>query len=71
MRLDQWRIEQGLNIQQLADRIPTTHTAAWRYCRGIRVPNRATMPAIYRVTAGQVQPNDFYDLPQLSEGVGA
>lgn len=65
MTLDDWRIRQGLSVQQLANRIRTTHQSALRYCNGQRVPRAAIMPRIYRITGGAVQPNDFYRLPRL------
>jgi len=33
-----------------------------KYKMGIRIPKADAMKTIYRVTEGQVQPNDFYEL---------
>jgi DNA-binding transcriptional regulator YdaS (Cro superfamily) len=33
-----------------------------KYKMGIRIPKPEAMEVIYRVTEGQVQPNDFYGL---------
>jgi DNA-binding transcriptional regulator YdaS (Cro superfamily) len=33
-----------------------------KYKMGIRIPKPEAMEVIYRVTDGQVQPNDFYGL---------
>ena len=64
MTLDQWRREQNLNYQKTAERLAVAHEVARRYCKG-RVPAPAAVVRIYVVTGGAVEPNDFYDLPEL------
>jgi transcriptional regulator with XRE-family HTH domain len=64
MTLDDWRQANALNYQQLADRLGVNHESASRYCKGRRIPAAAVMRRIVQATGGQVQPNDFYQLPQ-------
>ena len=65
-----WREGKGRDRKGLADEIEVTPVALGRYERhpsdpGQQIPARAVMIRLYRVTAGRVTPNDFYDLPDL------
>lgn len=40
---------------------------ARRYVKGELIPPRAVMSRTYVWSAGQVTPNDFYDLPELPD----
>jgi len=37
--------------------------AVAKWCNGQRIPRYKEMQVIYKVTDGNVNPNDFYDLP--------
>jgi transcriptional regulator with XRE-family HTH domain len=67
MKLADWRRGQEMTQQQLADELGCILTTVARYETGLRKPDDPTMIAIYRLTGGQVQPNDFYELPSLAE----
>lgn len=67
MKLAAWRRSAEMTQQQLADALGCFVTSVARYEAGRRKPDDATMIAIYRLTKGEVQPNDFYELPALAE----
>lgn len=53
-------------VSWLADKIGVTYKTAWIYYNGRRIPPADQMIAIYRLSKGAVQPNDFYALPDLT-----
>ncbi|WP_439813998.1 helix-turn-helix domain-containing protein [Zavarzinia sp. CC-PAN008] len=63
MRFAEWRREQGLTLEEVAEKIGRHHSSVSRYERGTRMPDPEAMAAIVRETGGAVQPNDFYTLP--------
>lgn len=63
--LETWRIEKDLSYTELGELIEATHVSAARYCRKERIPQGRRMRRIVQVTEGAVQPNDFYDIPEL------
>jgi transcriptional regulator with XRE-family HTH domain len=65
MKLADWRRRNNLTQQQLADDLGCIVTSIARYETGLRRPDSATMIRIYRLTGGEVEPNDFYELPAL------
>ncbi len=65
MKLESWRIKEGLSIQDLAERIGESYETTRRYITGCRRPQAAQMTKIYVVTGGAVTPNDFHELPDL------
>lgn len=65
MKLAEWRRNQRLTQQQLADDLGCIVTSVARYETGLRRPEDAVMQKIYQRTGGAVQPNDFYELPPL------
>lgn len=46
--------------------INVSRVSASRYASETRLPPREAIISIYKVTGGQVTPNDFYNLPDLS-----
>ena len=66
MTLNEWRLERGLSYRKLASLMDSPHaTVARRWClpaehKDQMIPSPAKMLAIYRLTDGSVQPNDFY-----------
>ncbi|MCJ8158835.1 helix-turn-helix domain-containing protein [Sphingomonas sp. LaA6.9] len=65
MKLLEWRRSKGLTQQLVADGIDCVLSTVARYEKGLRTPDDATMVRIYVFTEGEVQPNDFYELPDL------
>ena len=74
--LAQYLDEAGLSREEFGRRIGVTKLSVGRYlrpfsaARGLagarRLPAPDVMVRIYVETAGHVQPNDFYDLPELA-----
>jgi len=52
--------------EQLARDLGLTTVTVARYESGARLPGPAVMIALFEVSGGRVQPNDFYDLPAIS-----
>jgi len=65
MKLADWRRRKNLTQQQLADELGCIVTTIARYETGLRRPDGPAMIRIYKLTEGAVQPNDFYQLPDL------
>jgi len=65
VKLSQWRKAKGHTQAWVADRIGVHQTFISYIERATdpQIPNRDVMKAIYVLTSGSVQPNDFYDLP--------
>ena len=59
MRLEEWLIETGTTQGKLARELEITQTAISRYVSGARMPRAEHMVEIYRITEGDVTPNDF------------
>lgn len=66
MKLAHWRRSHDMTQQELADKLGCIVTTVARYEAGRRKPDDPTMIAIFALTEGEVQPNDFYDLPALA-----
>ena len=66
MKLAEWRKIKGWTQAELAERIGCTQPYVSQIERAVDpiVPGPALMIEIYQLTGGQVQPNDFYVLPQ-------
>ncbi|MDZ4254256.1 MAG: hypothetical protein U1A72_16940 [Sulfuritalea sp.] len=66
MRLDQYLTQQKIPAAafKAAIRVASVNTV-YRYRRHENIPEPEIMRRIYVVTGGRVQPNDFYDLPNL------
>jgi len=62
MRLDDWLAINSTSRSEFAVKIGATDIAVGRYVTGLRLPNREAMRRIYQATAGEVMPNDFYEL---------
>jgi transcriptional regulator with XRE-family HTH domain len=67
MKLAEWRRSREMTQQELADTLGCFVTSVARYEAGRRRPDDQTMMAIYVLSNGLVQPNDFYDLPVLAD----
>lgn len=68
--LEKWRRAQivdgkPMTMEHAASLVGMTR-AAWNdWEKRKRIPGEAVMAKLYLITAGQVTPNDFYDLPKL------
>lgn len=51
----------------LARAIDVKHCVARRWVRGEAIPTKETMQKIYEWTAGEVEPNDFYNINPTEE----
>ena len=67
MRLVAWRKQKGLTQTQLAERLGVTQPYVSSMERAVdpAIPNPSIMKALFELTDGAVQPNDFYSLPAL------
>ncbi|MGB8275637.1 MAG: helix-turn-helix transcriptional regulator [Alphaproteobacteria bacterium] len=68
MKLRDYRRRQQLTLAELGRRIGVSEGAVSRYESGSRIPDRATMARIARVTTGLVVPNDFFEMSQDGPG---
>lgn len=68
MRLAIWRKKAGKTQADLADVLGCSQSYISQIERADNplVPGPAFMIEIYRLSDGEVQPNDFYDLPVLT-----
>jgi transcriptional regulator with XRE-family HTH domain len=66
LRLVDWRKKRGLTQGQLADAIDVSqsHISQMERSKNPVVPSPEVMERIYRYTAGEVEPNSFYDIPR-------
>lgn len=71
MKLADWREKKGWTLQRLADELGCTISAVWRYEQGKRDPDAGTKRRIFILTEGEVQPNDFYDVPRWRRALQA
>ncbi len=63
MRLADWRIGSGRTQDMLASELRVDAATIHRWERGTRTPGRDHLQAIFLLSEGQVEPNDFYDMP--------
>ncbi len=62
-----WRKAKGLTLDQAAKSVGTSRQMWSDGERGRRRPGEDFMAELYRFTEGRIEPNDFYDLPDLTE----
>lgn len=63
--LGAWLRENDLTLREFARISGCTISSLSCICAGTRIPRKEAMRRIFAVTRGAVQPNDFYDLPDL------
>jgi transcriptional regulator with XRE-family HTH domain len=68
MRLAEWRKQEGYSQQQMAQRLGVSQPviSLAERANDPQLPQPSTVIAIYVLSRGQVQPNDFYDLPPIN-----
>ena len=67
MKLSEYLKKKKETPNAFAMRVGVPAIVVYRYLKDPpRVPRPDIMIAIYRATAGKVQPNDFYELPALN-----
>jgi transcriptional regulator with XRE-family HTH domain len=62
MKLRDYIDKHNLTLTDFAVQIGVGYYTLQRYLNGTRYPGPCEFAAIYKVTHGKVQPNDFYDL---------
>lgn len=66
MTLREWRRRNRRTLKDCAELFGAqTWNLVWRWENGKQLPRVPQMRRIYAATAGQVDPNSFYDLPEL------
>ena len=73
MRLVAWRKKMGWTQTQLVEKLGVTQPYVSSMERAVdpAVPNTSVMARIFELSVGQVQPNDFYALPDLGARAAA
>lgn len=62
MKLTDYLRTSKMTVAKFSERTGLLPDTINKYKMGIRIPKPEAMEVIYRVTEGQVQPNDFYGL---------
>jgi DNA-binding transcriptional regulator YiaG len=65
VELKRYLREHRLVAPEFARLVQTQPDAVRKWIKRDRLPGPESMKAIFKVTKGAVQPNDFYDLPKL------
>jgi len=63
--LRQWRAQHDLSQEDAAVKVGVVRKTWHQWESGDAIPKREAMAALYLLTGGAVQPNDFYALPDL------
>ena len=66
IKLSDWLTRKNLSQRQLGRALGLSSGIVAKYCAGRR-PQPEVAAQIFHLTQGQVEPNDFYDIPGLSE----
>lgn len=76
MKLIDWMKSEGVDDQQLADRLTalspdpeksTSPSAVKKWKYGERIPRLHEMQGLHTISAGSVAPNDFYEIEAADE----
>ena len=67
MKLREWLDKRGMTAKELAAQIAVSPAMITRITKG-QVPRPDVMTKLAEVTEGQVRPDDFYELPRVSQG---
>ena len=60
MKLGTWLKDNKYTHESFIDMANKNALAKW--CRGVRIPRKEEMQTLNKLTKGNVQPNDFYNL---------
>lgn len=73
MRLATWRKREGLTQAELAERLGCSQSQVSQMERAANplVPGRPLMVKIFLESGGDVEPNDFFSLPAIGQGIAA
>ena len=66
MKLHDHLQEQGISLKEFAARTGVTEMAVRYWVSGKRIPGPDIMRRIMALTDGQVQANDFFDIPEAA-----
>jgi len=66
--LKKFLAEMEWSADDLAVRLQCAPVTVYRYMAGTRIPSKVHMQRIRQITKNRVQPNDFYDDPNLPDG---
>jgi hypothetical protein len=64
-KLGEWLHKNGLGVREFGEMVGCCWSAVSYFCSGRSIPRHDLMVRIYMATNGEVQPNDFFDLPDL------
>jgi len=64
MKLKTYMLENCIGPSKLAQTLGVNHATVIRYRDGARIPSPAIMLKIVQATDGDVQPNDFFNIPE-------
>lgn len=64
MTLNDYLLKNFISKKEFARQYGFNYENIRLYCNGTRIPRIPFLKKIYEVTAGQVTPADFYDLPK-------
>jgi len=62
MTLDEWMTRQGYSSSELARQLGVNVSMVSRWRNGLAIPDGENMIRIWQLSAGEVDPNSFYDL---------
>jgi transcriptional regulator with XRE-family HTH domain len=65
MTLQKWADVHQLTLRGVCQFLGVDKSLAHKWLAGETIPSAENMRNIYRKTEGEVEPNDFYDLPKL------
>lgn len=65
MKLKEFRVGKGLSVEECAARHGVSDVGWGHWETGRRIPGKKRMVDLFIWSAGAVQPNDFYPLPDL------
>lgn len=65
MKLIEFKKQNRMTEREVSNLLGYSFGATVKWLQGNRIPGPEQMVRIFEVTNGLVQPNDFYDLPEL------
>lgn len=69
MTLHDWLSKHDIADAEFAKTLGVVRFTVWRYRKGIAMPDRDTLNAIFEATSGAVTANDFVHAAPAQEGV--